>query len=45
LADVSAYPALMTELAGRGWSAPELRKLGWDNAVRVLRDTEAAARA
>jgi membrane dipeptidase len=45
LADVSAYPALMTELAGRGWSSPELGALGWGNALRVLRDTEAAARA
>jgi membrane dipeptidase len=45
LADVAGYPALLAELAGRGWSDPELAKLTWSNAVRVLRDTEAAARA
>lgn len=44
LDDVAGYPALLDELAGRGWSAAELRALGWDNALRVLRDTEAAAR-
>jgi membrane dipeptidase len=43
LADVAAYPALLEELAGRGWSDPELARLTWHNAVRVLRDTEAAA--
>ncbi len=39
LQDVSAYPALFDELRGRGWSDDELRKLGWDNTLRVLRDT------
>ncbi|HKE63513.1 MAG TPA: dipeptidase [Micromonosporaceae bacterium] len=45
LADVSAYPNLLAELADRGWSDDDLGKLTWRNAVRVLRDTEAAARA
>ncbi|HEX6871729.1 MAG TPA: dipeptidase [Micromonosporaceae bacterium] len=45
LAGVDGYPALLTELAERGWSDPELAKLTWHNAVRVLRDTEAAAGA
>jgi membrane dipeptidase len=44
LADVAAYPTLLEELAGRGWSDDELAKLTWRNAVRVVRDTEAAAR-
>lgn len=45
LADVAGYPALLAELAGRGWSDAELAKLTWHNTVRVVRDTEAAARA
>jgi len=44
LNDVASYPALFAELAERGWSDAELDKLGWHNALRVLRDTEAAAR-
>jgi membrane dipeptidase len=43
LADVSGYPVLLGELAARGWSDADLGKLAWHNAVRVLRDTEAAA--
>ena len=43
LGDVAGYPALFAELAGRGWSAPELAQLGWRNALRVLRDTEQVA--
>jgi len=43
LNDVATYPALFAELAERGWSDAELDKLGWHNALRVLRDTEAAA--
>jgi membrane dipeptidase len=39
LPDVSAYPALLDELSARGWSEPDLRKLTWDNAMRVLRTT------
>lgn len=45
LSDVAGYPALLAELAGRGWSDAELAQLTWHNALRVLRDTEAAARA
>ena len=44
LADVAGYPALLAELARRGWSDAELQQLSWHNALRVLRDTEAAAR-
>jgi membrane dipeptidase len=42
LGDVACYPALFEELAGRGWSDADLAKLGWDNTLRVLRDTETA---
>jgi membrane dipeptidase len=45
LEDVSAYPNLLLELAARGWSDAELGGLTWRNTLRVLRDTEAAARA
>jgi membrane dipeptidase len=45
LEDVSAYPNLLSELAARGWSDAELGGLTWRNTLRVLRDTEAAARA
>ncbi|MFF4094819.1 dipeptidase [Streptomyces sp. NPDC001834] len=44
LQDVSGYPNLIAELLGRGWSAADLAKLTWRNAVRVLRDAEAVAR-
>jgi membrane dipeptidase len=39
LEDVSTYPALFAELADRGWSAADLRKLAWDNTLRVIRET------
>lgn len=42
---VDRYPLLLEELARRGWSDSELAKLTWHNALRVIRDTEAAARA
>ncbi|HEX5741016.1 MAG TPA: dipeptidase [Pilimelia sp.] len=45
LADVTCYPALLEALAERGWSDAELSRLTWHNALRVLRDTESAARA
>jgi membrane dipeptidase len=45
LSGVDCYPALLAELADRGWSDAELAKLTWHNAIRVLRDTEAAARS
>ncbi|WP_327246011.1 dipeptidase [Streptomyces sp. NBC_01320] len=44
LEDVAGYPNLIAELLGRGWSAADLAKLTWRNAVRVLRDAEAVAR-
>ncbi|MFG2408865.1 dipeptidase [Streptomyces brevispora] len=37
LEDVAGYPNLIAELLGRGWSAADLAKLTWQNAVRVLR--------
>jgi membrane dipeptidase len=45
LSDVAGYPALLAELAGRGWSDADLAKVTWHNGLRVLRQTEAAARA
>jgi membrane dipeptidase len=42
---VDSYPNLLAELVERGWSDAELAKLTWHNALRVLRDTEAAARS
>jgi membrane dipeptidase len=45
LADVSCYPALIAELAARGWSEPDLARLTGGNILRVLRDAEAAAAA
>lgn len=44
LEDVSGYPNLIAELLGRGWSATDLAKLTWQNAVRVLRAAEDVAR-
>ena len=43
LDDVSTYPKLLAELAGRGWSDADLARLTWHNVRRVLADTEAAA--
>jgi membrane dipeptidase len=43
LEDVSGYPRLLTELAGRGWSQEDLEKLTGRNIMRVLRETEEAA--
>jgi membrane dipeptidase len=40
LGGVDGYPALFGELSRRGWSDGDLAKLGWQNALRVLRDTE-----
>jgi membrane dipeptidase len=45
LADVAGYPALLAELADRGWSDADLAAVAWHNALRVLRDTESAARS
>jgi membrane dipeptidase len=44
LEDTSTYPALIAELLGRGWSETDCGKLASGNAVRSLRDAEAAAR-
>ncbi|MFI9648893.1 dipeptidase [Streptomyces sp. NPDC052040] len=44
LDDVSGYPNLVAELLDRGWSAADLAKLTWQNAVRVLGAAEDAAR-
>ncbi|MFF0445496.1 dipeptidase [Streptomyces sp. NPDC004609] len=44
LDDVGGYPNLVAELLRRGWSEPDLAKLTWRNAVRVLRDAESVAR-
>jgi membrane dipeptidase len=43
LPDVSGYPALLAELAGRGWSDSELAGLTCGNVLRVLRAAERAA--
>ncbi|MFB8090266.1 dipeptidase [Streptomyces sp. NPDC055992] len=44
LESVAGYPNLIAELLRRGWSAADLAKLTWRNAVRVLRDAEDVAR-
>jgi len=44
LEDVSMYPALFAELARRGWSEPDLRKLAGENIMRVMREAESASR-
>ena len=40
LEDVSKYPALFAELARRGWTDADLRKLAGENVLRVLRQAE-----
>lgn len=42
LPDVSAYPALLSELRRRGWTRGELAALASENILRVLDDTDAA---
>jgi membrane dipeptidase len=44
LETVATYPALFAELARRGWSDADLRKLAGENFLRVLRANEATAR-
>ncbi len=43
LEDVSTYPALLAELADRGWSDPELAALTSGNVLRVLQAAEDVA--
>ncbi|MBT0670904.1 membrane dipeptidase [Novosphingobium profundi] len=43
--DVSAYPALFTELARRGYSQADLEKISSRNMLRVLKAAEAYAAA
>ncbi len=43
LEDVSKYPALVAELARRGWSEADLRKLTGENVLRVLARAEAVS--
>jgi membrane dipeptidase len=45
LADVSCYPALIAELLDRGWSELDCARLAGGNALRVMREAEAAASA
>jgi len=44
LEDVSTFPALLGELAARGWTEAELRKLAGENVLRVWREAEVVAR-
>ena len=44
LEDVSTYPALFAELAKRGWSDNDLRKLAGENLLRVFAQAEAVAK-
>jgi membrane dipeptidase len=41
---VDKYPALLAELARRGWSDGDLAKLAGGNVLRALKDAEAAAK-
>lgn len=43
LEDVSTYPALFTELARRGWTEAELRKLAGENILRVMSEAQRVA--
>ncbi|HEX9605954.1 MAG TPA: dipeptidase [Gemmatimonadaceae bacterium] len=44
LEDVSTFPALFAELARRGWSDNDLRKLAGENFLRVFARAEAVAK-
>lgn len=44
LSDVSTYPALLAELADRGWSDADLGAFTWGNALRVLEQAEEISR-
>ncbi len=43
LEDVSTFPALFAELARRGWTEADLRKLAGENILRVLGQAERVA--
>ena len=43
LEDVSSYPALLAELADRGWSDADLAALTGENILRVLQAAEDVA--
>ena len=43
--DVSCYPYITQELLNRGYSEADIRKLAGENVLRVMRATEAVARA
>jgi membrane dipeptidase len=43
LEDVSKFPALFAELARRGWSDADLRKLAGENVLRAFARAEAVA--
>ena len=43
LEDVSTYPALFAELARRGWSEGDLRRLAGENILRVMTRAEGVA--
>jgi membrane dipeptidase len=43
LEDVSKFPALFAELAWRGWSDSDLKKLAGENMLRVMERAEAVA--
>ncbi len=43
LEDVSTYPALLAELARRGWSDDDLKKLAGENLLRALERAEQVA--
>jgi membrane dipeptidase len=44
LEDVSCYPALIAELARRGWSDADLKKVAGENVLRVLKQAETVAK-
>ena len=44
LEDVSTFPALFAELARRGWSDNDLRKLAGENFLRVFAEAEVVAK-
>jgi membrane dipeptidase len=44
LEDVSTFPVLFAELARRGWSDSDLRKLAGENFLRVFAQAEAVAK-